>query len=293
MVAQRARCRTFRRREAHSEIAIVLLAMVNQVLGRILRSERTASLRCPIVKQQRVANAEVIVNLKTVPILQLLGCRDGLRWALRLVKRRLDKGSRQCYRVHPDQTRRGREGSNHDVMSGWADTVNSNATPRGMFALAHSRPPCASTIDRQIDRPMPKPPALSCRRRRRGARGSPATRPGPVSRTATSTPPGSALPRADKQLSWSLVDAAHGLDGVHDQVEDHLLQLAPDRLRSSGKSSASSIRTETPFFIASPRVSSSTSRIASLMSKRSLPRRRLLDKGANPVDDVARSIAGL
>jgi hypothetical protein len=48
--------------------------MVNQVLGRILRSERTASLRCPIVKQQRAANAEVIVNLKTVPILLLLGC---------------------------------------------------------------------------------------------------------------------------------------------------------------------------------------------------------------------------
>src|SRR5882724_8292945 len=74
VAAQRARCRTFRRREAHSEIAIVLLAMVNQVLGRILRSERTASLRCPIVKPQRAANAEVSVNLKTVPIRLLLGC---------------------------------------------------------------------------------------------------------------------------------------------------------------------------------------------------------------------------
>ena len=47
--------------------------MVNQVFGRILRSERTASLGCPIVKRQRAANAEVIVNLKTVPILLLLG----------------------------------------------------------------------------------------------------------------------------------------------------------------------------------------------------------------------------
>jgi len=82
-------------------------------------------------------------------------CEDG---ALRIVKRRLDKGSRQCCRVHPDQTRRGREGSNHDVMSGWADTVNSNVAPRGTFALAHRRPPCASMIDRQIDRPIPKPP---------------------------------------------------------------------------------------------------------------------------------------
>jgi hypothetical protein len=61
-------------------------------------------------------------------------------------------------RVHPDRTRRGREGSDHDVMSGWADTVNSNVAPRGTFALAHRRPPCASMIDRQIDRPIPKPP---------------------------------------------------------------------------------------------------------------------------------------
>jgi hypothetical protein len=80
-------------------------------------------------------------------------CEDG---ALRLAKR-LDKGSRQCCRVHPDQTRRGCEGSNQDVMSGWADTVNSNVAPRGTFALAHNRPPCASMIERQIDRPIPMP----------------------------------------------------------------------------------------------------------------------------------------
>lgn len=46
---------------------------------------------------------------------------------------------------------------NHDVMSGRADTVNSKVAPRGTFALAHRRPPCASMIDRQIDRPIPKP----------------------------------------------------------------------------------------------------------------------------------------
>ena len=75
-----------------------------------------------------------------------------------LSKARLDKGNFQCCRVHPDQTSRGREGTNHNVMSGWADTVNSKVAPWGTFALAHRRPPCASMIDRQIDRPIPKPP---------------------------------------------------------------------------------------------------------------------------------------
>jgi len=75
-----------------------------------------------------------------------------------LSKGRLDKGNLQRHRVYPDQTSRGREGSNHDVMSGWADTVNSKVAPWGTFVLARSRPPCASMIDRQIDRPIPKPP---------------------------------------------------------------------------------------------------------------------------------------
>jgi len=29
--------------------------------------------------------------------------------------------------------------------------------PWGEFGVAHSSPPCASTIDRQIDNPIPKP----------------------------------------------------------------------------------------------------------------------------------------
>src|SRR5258706_7331012 len=65
VAAQGEGCGSFPRRQTHSEMAIVLHAMVSQVLGRILRGERTASLRCPIIKQQRAANAEVIVNLKT------------------------------------------------------------------------------------------------------------------------------------------------------------------------------------------------------------------------------------
>jgi hypothetical protein len=32
--------------------------------------------------------------------------------------------------------------------------------PRGKFALAHNLPPCESMIERQIDRPSPKPSGL-------------------------------------------------------------------------------------------------------------------------------------
>ena len=53
-----------------------------------------------------------------------------------------------------------RPSANHDAMSGWADTVNSNVAPRGRFALAHNCPLCASIIDRQIDSPSPKPPGF-------------------------------------------------------------------------------------------------------------------------------------
>ena len=59
----------------------------------------------------------------------------------------------------PD-TPRPRPSTNHDAMSGWADTVNSNVAPRGRFALAHNYPLCASIIDRQIDSPSPKPPGF-------------------------------------------------------------------------------------------------------------------------------------
>src|SRR5262245_31241645 len=52
------------------------------------------------------------------------------------------------------------KGCNHEVMSGWAGKVNSKVAPRGTFALAHNRPPCASMIERQIDSPIPKPPGF-------------------------------------------------------------------------------------------------------------------------------------
>ena len=38
--------------------------------------------------------------------------------------------------------------------------VNCNMSLRGSLALAHSRPPCASMIARQIERPIPSPRGL-------------------------------------------------------------------------------------------------------------------------------------
>jgi hypothetical protein len=49
------------------------------------------------------------------------------------------------------------EGSNYDVISGQAGTVNSKMAPWGTFAFAHNRPPCASMIERQMGSPIPKP----------------------------------------------------------------------------------------------------------------------------------------
>lgn len=44
----------------------------------------------------------------------------------------------------------------HAFLSGLVN-VNRNAAPRSAFASAHSRPPCESMMDRQIDRPIPTP----------------------------------------------------------------------------------------------------------------------------------------
>jgi hypothetical protein len=44
----------------------------------------------------------------------------------------------------------------HELLSGLGK-LNWNAAPRGSFASAHSRPPWASMMDRQIDSPIPTP----------------------------------------------------------------------------------------------------------------------------------------
>lgn len=44
--------------------------------------------------------------------------------------------------------------------SGAAGNVNSKLAPWGAFTVAHNRPPCASMMDREIDRPIPRPPGF-------------------------------------------------------------------------------------------------------------------------------------
>src|SRR5882672_5123931 len=62
-----------------------------------------------------------------------------------------------------------------------------NAVPWGVFAAADRRPPCASRIDRLIDKPMPSPSSLVVKKgsNRRGACSG--SSPVPESRTSTDT----------------------------------------------------------------------------------------------------------
>jgi hypothetical protein len=53
-----------------------------------------------------------------------------------------------------------RRATNHGAFSECTGKVNWKIAPFGMLALAHNRPPCASTIERQIERPIPIPPGL-------------------------------------------------------------------------------------------------------------------------------------
>jgi S-(hydroxymethyl)glutathione dehydrogenase/alcohol dehydrogenase len=61
------------------------------------------------------------------------------------------------------------------------------------LALAHNRPPCASTIERQIDSPSPKPLGFVVEKASNKRSCSAGASPGPESRTATRTSPASPL----------------------------------------------------------------------------------------------------
>src|SRR5437870_10695828 len=61
-----------------------------------------------------------------------------------------------------DHEERGRLSSPMLASSGDGPTGSENwkTAPCGSFGVAHSRPPCASTIERLIDNPIPMPPDL-------------------------------------------------------------------------------------------------------------------------------------
>src|SRR6266481_6064044 len=96
--------------------------------------------------------------------------------------------------------------------------------------------------------------------------------------------------RADQQLPRPLADAAHRLDGVDDQVENHLLQLDPicsndwqalRELRPHRDAALQNFGTGQGYDL--------KHRLVDLQVL--LPRRRLLDKGPDTADDVAGSHA--
>ena len=75
------------------------------------------------------------------------------------------------------------------------------------------------------------------------------------------------FPRGDQQFSRAIADAAHCLDGIDDQVEHHLLQL--DAIAwNERRAIRQFLSRETPFFTASPCVSSITSRTTLLTRPR-------------------------
>jgi len=67
--------------------------------------------------------------------------------------------------------------------------------------------------------------------------------PTPESRTATTIVPGLVLVAADQDLSGPVPDRLHGLDAVHDEIQENLLELDPvaEHRRYSDASSAPSV----------------------------------------------------
>ena len=82
-------------------------------------------------------------------------------------------------------------------------------------------------IERQIDSPRPRPFGLvvwkALKRFSRAAGASP----GPEFAHGDQHVARLGLARRDQQFPRSFAHLAHGLDGVEDQVEDHLLQFDP------------------------------------------------------------------
>ena len=100
----------------------------------------------------------------------------------------------------------------------------------------------------------------------------------------------SAVPVVISKFPMPFAHRAHRLDGVEGQVKDHLLQFDP--ISSDGRQALEEVCLhQNPFFMASPRVSSITSRIAALISTRSSRGVAFLTEITNPVHDSARPIA--
>ena len=89
------------------------------------------------------------------------------------------------------------------------------------------RPPWASTIERQIDSPIPRPLDLVVKKALNSRFAFSAEIPTPQSVTLTQTCVRVVLTGSDHQVARPIGDRLHCLNTVHHQIDDHLLQLDP------------------------------------------------------------------
>ena len=104
-----------------------------------------------------------------------------------------------------------------------AGSVKWKSAPPSSESASHIWPPCASTMPRQIDKPTPMPDGFVVTNGWNSFSRTSAGRPGPLSATLTST-----MPSADRivlMVSSRRGLVVHRLDGVADQIEQHLLNL--------------------------------------------------------------------
>ena len=98
--------------------------------------------------------------------------------------------------------------------------------PWGTSAVAHSRPPWVSMIERQIESPIPMPLDLVVKKASNSRFAFSAEIPTPQSVTLTSTCCASSW-RIDHQLARPIHGRLHRFNAIHRQVDHHLLQLDP------------------------------------------------------------------
>ncbi len=99
--------------------------------------------------------------------------------------------------------------------------------PCGFPGAAQSCPPCASTIDRQMDRPIPIPCGLVVKNASKMRVRSLGSMPVPQSATVIRTVLASSICVVTRNRRVRSVNGAHRLDRVHGQIEQNLLQRHP------------------------------------------------------------------
>ena len=99
--------------------------------------------------------------------------------------------------------------------------------PFGTFADADNQPPCASTIERQIDNPIPMPSGLVVKNASKSRSICAGSNPGPEIRNRDDDTAQLVDRGSDLQPPLAMHGIRHRLDAVHDQIQRHLLKLDP------------------------------------------------------------------